>query len=269
MKYTGISAILALAASANAFVLPGAETKATSTQLNGLSPGVVSKTGGWEIEKISPRVRIEGQSRHTFSMQDASKEIVQVAMRSPNARPVNADVELWIGPDWTPVKVNCHSEDGSKHPLQTLIGTRNKNANVELLNTGNHAFPIDAACSYAISPLTEDRETIKEEEGIYIEGGAIKMSPIPSNVEQLQVLIETEGKMLNAMIELLNGPNNVKVEYEIFTNNGQLNSLFVVFETPEDGNAIRIRNLAPMEFPCKFYVKPTKFGSNDMAPQWN
>merc|ERR1719469_1647086 len=175
MKFTGISALLALAASANAFVLPGAEIKTTSTQLFGLSPGVVSKTAGWEIEKISPRVRIEGQSRHTYSMQDASKEIVQIAMRSPNARPIDSETELWIGPDWTPVKLQCHSEDGSKHPIQTLLGTRNMNANVEIRNTGSHAFPIDAACSYAISPLTDDHETIKQEESTYVEGGAIKM----------------------------------------------------------------------------------------------
>jgi len=269
MKYTGISALLSLVASANAFS-PAAQPKTTSTQLFGLSPGVVSKTGGWDIEQISPKVRIEGQSRHTYSMQDASKEVVQVAMQSPNGRPVNGDVELWIGPDWTPVKVNCHSEDGSKHPIQTLIGTRKMTANVELLNTGNHAYPIDAACSYAIAPLTDDRETIKEEEGIYLEGGAIKMSPIPAYVEETQVLITTEGKQLNAMIELLNGPNNVKVKYEIFTNNGELNSLFVVFETPEDGNAIRVRNLATLEFPCKFHIKPTKFGSKSASsPEWN
>jgi hypothetical protein len=234
-----------------------------------MSPGVVSKTDGWEITKISPRVRIEGQSRHTFSMNDASKEIVQIAMQSPNGRPVDANAELWIGPDWTPVKVACHSEDGSQYSIQTLIGTRNQSANVELFNTGNGAYPIDAACSYALPPLVEARNTITEEEGVYIEGGAIKMSPIPSNVDQLQVLIQTEGKQLNAMIELLNGPNNVKAKYEIFTNNGQLNSLFVVFDTPADGNAIRIRNLAPMEFPCTYYVKPSKFRQEGEAPQWN
>jgi len=273
MKYTGISALLSLLASTNAFLQSGADTKATTTQLFGvsgvgLSPGVVSKTEGWEIEKISPRVRIEGQSRHTYSMQDASKEVVQIAMKSPNGRPVDADVELWIGPDWTPVKVNCHSENASEYSIQTLLGTRNQPSNVEIFNNGNHAYPIDAACSYALPALAEQRMSIKEEEGTYLEGGAIKMAPIPSNVEEAQVLIETEGKQLNAMIEMLNGPNNVKVNYEIFTNNGQLNSLFVVFETPADGNAIRIRNLAPMEFPCKFYIKPTKFKADSSPPQW-
>jgi len=267
MKYT--AHIFALfAATANAWVAPATKI-ASSTQLHGMSPGVVSKTGDWEIDKISPKVRIEGQSRHTFSMQDPSKELVQVAMHSPNGRPITSDVDLWIGPDWTPVKVGCHTEDGSRYPLQTIVGTRNMNANVELLNTGNHAYPIDAACSYAIAPLTDDRETIKSKEGTYLEGGAIKMQSVPAGVDQIQVLISTEGKMLNAMIELLNGPNNVKVEYEIFTNNGELNSLFVVFECPEDGNAIRIRNLAPLEFPCKFYVNPTKFSATDSEPTWN
>merc|ERR1712003_380115 len=55
---------------------------------------------------------------------------------------------------------------------------------------------------------------------------------------------KTEGKQLNAKIELLNGPNNVKQEYEVFTNNGELNSLFVVFDMPVEGYAIRVKNLA-------------------------
>jgi hypothetical protein len=266
MKFT--TPILALlATTASAFIAQPNGSGKASTALFKKSPGLVSQTAGWDMKKISPNVRIEGQSRHTFSFQDPSKEIVQIAMHSPNGRPLNSDVELYIGPDWTPLKVHCHTEDGTQYPLQTLVGTRNKFSNIEILNTGAPSFPIEAACSYAIEPLASARESIQEEDGFYIEGGgAIKMYPISAAVDELQVLITTEGKMLNAVIELLNGPNNVKVQYEVFTNNGQLNSLFVVFECPKDGNSLRIRNLAPLEFPAKFYVRPTKFGSNDTGP---
>jgi len=272
MKFTGILSLLSLAATGSAFtVLPGSAAP-KSTQLNdlntGRSPGVLSKTAGWEINKVSPVVRIEGQTRHTFNFQDLSRELVQVAMTSPNGRPINSEVELWIGPDWTPVSVKCHSEDGKQFPIQSLVGTRNKSANVEIKNTGQSSYPINAACSYAIPPLSDARDAIKEEDGIYIEGGAIKMSSIPSDVNQLQVLMTTEGKQLHGMIELLNGPNNVKASYEVFTNNGELNALFVVFDTPADGNAIRIKNLAPLEFPLKFYCKASKTGQANDAPMW-
>jgi len=275
MKYA--VALLAWAASAltaDAFtVLPGTAPKTNRVfalgQMAGSSPGVLSKTGNWEFNKISPMVRIEGQTRHTFNFNDLSRELVQVAMSSPNGRPINSVVELWIGPDWTPVSVKAHSEDGAQFPIQTLVGTRNKEANVEIRNTGQYSFPINAAASYAIAPLSESRDLIQDEQGIYIEGGAVKMSPVAAEVDQLQVLMTTEGKQLHAKIELLNGPNNIKQEYEVFTNNGELNALFVVFECPGAGNAIRIKNLAPMEFPLKFFAKPSKIGSTGASTNWN
>ena len=40
--------------------------------------------------------------------------------------------------------------------------------------------------------------------------------------------------------------------YEVFTNNGDLNRLVVCFDIPDDGNTIRVVNLATVEFP--FYA---------------
>jgi hypothetical protein len=60
---------------------------------------------------------------------------------------------------------------------------------------------------------------------------------------------------LNARIELLNAPNNPKQTFEVFTNNGELNSLCVCFNTPDVGTTVRIVNLAPVEFPCYIHLK--------------
>lgn len=49
-------------------------------------------------------------------------------------------------------------------------------------------------------------------------------------------------------------PNNFKQKYEVFTNNGLLNSLYVIFNTPGAGNVVRVTNLAPLEFPCKAFI---------------
>jgi hypothetical protein len=271
MKFTGVLSLFTLAATASAFTVTPSKTVSTTLSATGAgrSPGVLSKTADWELNKISPVIRIEGETRHTFDFEDHSKEVVQISMHSPNGRPINAEVSLWIGPDWTPVSIKAHSEDGTTYPIQTLIGTRNKSANVEIKNTGIQSFPVNAACSYAIAPLADAREEIKSGHGQYIEGGAIEMEPIPAGVNQLQVLLTTDGKQLHAMIELLNGPNNVKASYEVFTNNGQLNSLFVVFDTPSEGCAFRVKNLAPLEFPLMLYSKPSKTGQMVSTPKWN
>ena len=63
-------------------------------------------------------------------------------------------------------------------------------------------------------------------------------------------MLNTDGKQLNARVELLNAPNNPKQTFEVFTNNGELNSLCVCFNIVDAGNTVRIVNLAPVEFPC-------------------
>ena len=60
----------------------------------------------WDMRSIStpdgsPVQRIEGQTRKTWKFNDIGKDRVQVALES-EGRPVHADIQLWIGPDWTP-----------------------------------------------------------------------------------------------------------------------------------------------------------------------
>jgi len=250
-------------AGAFTFVSPSAGRPATQLyNVNpvGNSPGYTSKTSGWDMENISPLVKIQGTTRHTWNFNDISKEILQVAL-STGGRPMNTDLQLWIGPDWTPVTVKAYSEDGKVRPIQTLIGTRNKSANLEVRNTAGSEFPIDATASYATESLAEARVKLGQTPGDYIEGKAIYTKTFGPEVGQVQVLLETDGRMLNAKVELLNGPNNVKQAFEIFTNNGKLNSLFVVFDTPGEGNVVRVTNLAPLEFPCNAYTSASKTSS--------
>lgn len=248
--------VLALCASSSAFTIPSPKTSfalhATpeAAEVPVPAPGKPS----WALPSISPVKRVEGESRHTFNFGDISQEVVQVAMET-NGRPMNADIEVWIGPDWTPMKLKTYCDDGLVRPVQALVGTRNKAAQVEIRNTGPYEFPLDVACSYAKGPLTEIRSAIPaQQEARYVEGGAIYSIPFDPSVDQVQVLLNTDTRQLNTVVELLNGPNNIKQQYEIFTNNGLLNSLYVVFNTPGSGNTVRIKNLAPLEFPCKAFV---------------
>merc|ERR1712232_96382 len=132
-------------------------------------------------------------------------------------------------------------------------------------------YPINAAASYAIEPLANARLDIAQGPGQYVEGGSKFIQSFAADVDQLQVLLETDGKMLNAKIELLNGPNNIKQEFEVFTNNGQLNSLFVVFETPGQGNSVRVTNMATMEFPLNVYFQASEVNTRGPASiaNWN
>ena len=91
--------------------------------------------------------------------------------------------------------------------------------------------------------------------GERVDGGALRSFPLDPSSEKLELVLNTDGKQLNARVELLNAPNNPKQTYEVFTNNGELNSLCLCFNTPDPGNTVRIVNLAPVEFPCYIHYK--------------
>ena len=215
---------------------------------------------GWAIGDISPdgklTQRVEGQTRKTWAFNDFSKDRVQVALTS-EGRPVTADIQLWIGPDWTPFSMKAYSEDGKLRPIQTLIGTRNKAAMIEVRNNGEYEFPFSAASNYAQGAMVNKPATIPVEattSSERVDGGALRSYPIDASVKQLEVVLKTDGKQLNARIELLNAPNNPKQTFECFTNNGELNSLCVCFNIPDEYTTVRVINLAPVEFPCNVHL---------------
>jgi hypothetical protein len=224
-----------------------------------LSSSTIDEGSSWDLMTIAGNkdiVRCEGQSRKTFDFRDKTKELVQLGMDS-EGRPVSAEIELWIGPNYTPFKVKAFSENGLQYPIQSLIGTRSKIAQVEVRNVAPMELPFSAACSYASPALAEVRRRIPEnEKAVVVQGaGAIHSVPLTPGGSRARVFIRTDNRNLNARIELLNGPNNVKQKFDVYTSNGVLNSFYVVFETPERTQyTIRILNQAKVEFPAYAYI---------------
>mmetsp|Transcript_9294 Transcript_9294/g.11363 ORF Transcript_9294/g.11363 Transcript_9294/m.11363 type:complete len:254 (-) Transcript_9294:658-1419(-) len=239
-------------------------SRAEALHVSRSGPILASATtsSGWAINDLTPdgrlMQRVEGQTRKTWTFKDYSRDRVQVAVAGTSeARPIHSEIQLWIGPDWTPFTLKAYSEDGKKRPIQTLIGTRNKAAMIEVRNTGEYEFPFNAASNYpkgAMATLAEDLPATTQ--GELIQGNALRSFNLKSGTTQLELILKTDGKQLNARIEMLDGPNNPKQCYEVFTNNGELNSLVVCFDVEQyAGNTLRIMNLAPVEFPCYCFMK--------------
>lgn len=251
-------AALAALQGADAFSM-GAATAAPAVRMAPVSMMAEAVSSGWDITDITPdgslAQRVEGKTRKTWQFNDLSKDRVSVAVTS-EGRPVNADIELWLGPDWTPFTLKAYSEDGKLRPIQTLVGTRNKAAMIEVRNVGEYEFPFKAASNYAQGAMVDVPKSIPASNpGERIDGGALRSFPLSAETEELEVVLNTDGKQLNARIELLNAPNNPKQTFEVFTNNGELNSLCVCFKCPDAGNTVRVVNLATVEFPCYAHLK--------------
>ena len=120
---------------------------------------------------------------------------------------------------------------------------------IEVRNVGEYEFPFKAASNYAQGAMVDVPKSIPASNpGERIDGGALRSFPLSAETEELEVVLNTDGKQLNARIELLNAPNNPKQTFEVFTNNGELNSLCVCFKCPDAGNTVRVVNLATVEF---------------------
>ena len=104
--------------------------------------GVVQPTGG-VAGGLDTAILVQGGSLRTWSYRSPSVEQVQVVL-STEGRPLDADIELWHGPDNTPVKMRVYCENGQLRPFNAVIETPRGPNTVAIRNIGQIEFPIAA-----------------------------------------------------------------------------------------------------------------------------
>jgi len=208
----------------------------------------------------SSSIQVQGGSLRTWSYRSTAVEQVQVVLTT-EGRPLDADIELWHGPDNTPCKMRVYVEDGQQRPFSAVIETPRGPNTVAIRNIGQIEFPL-AAQVFAEDIDSPSADCISA--SMTIQGGALRTYPFSPSVDSVQVLLKTDGRPLNARIELLQGPNNNKQVVELYTEDGSDRPFFCVLETPGSGNVVRIVNTAPVEFPITAAVVPQSI-SEDMA----
>jgi hypothetical protein len=207
--------------------------------------------------KSSSELIVQGSTLKTWSFPDPMVERVQVLMKT-EGRPLNADVELWQGPDNTPQKMRVYLEDGSKRPFCVVVeAPRGSNA-IAVRNTNSLEFPLSAfveadSGNSGLGPTIKRKQSIKPRT---VQGGAVHTYPFAPAVEAVQIVLATDGRPLNARVELLQGPNNIKQVMELYTEDGLERPFVAILETPGTGNVIRVVNTATIEYPMTAAVEP-------------
>jgi hypothetical protein len=227
------------------------------------SPGL-SRAAGVPTERIwemSQPVIVQGGSLKTWSFPSPYVERVQIVMRT-DGRPLDANLELWQGPDNTPYKMRIYVEDGQARTFSAVIETPREEQNtISIRNTAQLEFPLVAGVvSEDIRGGPPLGQRVISERPQTIQGGALRTYPFNPSVESVQVMMTTDGRPLNARIELLQGPNNIKQVMEVYTEDGLERPFYAVIETPGTGNVVRVVNTASMEFPMTAAVEAFEVG---------
>jgi len=223
----------------------------------GVAPVSTAEFSGGVVPTRAPvdldtSILVQGGSLRTWSYRSPSVEQVQVIL-STEGRPLDADIELWHGPDNTPCKMRVYVENGQLRPFSAVIETPRGPNTVAIRNIGQIEFPI------AANVLANDVDFPSPDcasSSMTVQGGALRTYPFDPSVDSVQVLLKTDGRPLNARIELLQGPNNNKQVIELYTEDGCDRPFFCVLETPGSGNVVRVVNTAPVEFPMTAAVVP-------------
>ena len=256
-------------------------SKTSLTELHSMSPAAVAggvaarqmPGGGPPGPPRDPRkmwdeaslVTVQGGSLKTWSFSSPLVERVQVVLNT-EGRPLDADIELWQGPDNTPHKIRCYIEDGSLRPFSAIIETPRGPNTIAIRNIGNLEFPLAAmvAADSSGSPAPVSGGASSN----IIQGGALRTYPFDPSVDSVQVLLKTDGRPLNSRIELLQGPNNNKQIIELYTEDGLDRPFLAILETPGSGNVVRIVNTSTMEFPLTAWVEAYTItdGGSDLDP---
>jgi hypothetical protein len=240
----------------NPFYIPRRSAKQASFRPPASQRGMVQPTGGYGMTDSA--ILVQGGSLRTWSYRSPSVEQVQVVL-STEGRPLDADIELWHGPDNTPCKMRVYVENGKLRPFSAVVETPRGPNTVAIRNIGQIEFPIaaDVLAENVDQPSPDCLQS-----SATIQGGALRTYPFDPRVDSVEVLLKTDGRPLNARIELLQGPNNNKQVIELYTEDGLDRPFFAYLMTPGSGNVVRIVNTAPVEFPMTASVVPNSINDS-------
>lgn len=217
------------------------------------------------IEKIV----VQGNARKTCSFGESVRR-VGILMHT-EGRPLNATVDLWQGPDNAPQQMQVYLEEGWKRPFRAIVETPGSSNSVSFKNRNALEYPLLVGMD--VDRTGDEYIPSVENEYVIIQGGGVHSMEFEPEVEAVQVSFTSDGRPMNARLELLQGPSNTKQIMDMYCENGIERPFNIIMETPGAGNVVRAENLAPLEFPLMVSSEPFRFQDyqkiNDGIVNWN
>ena len=206
-----------------------------------------------------------------------------VNLRS-EGRPINANVEMWNGPDNTSQRARFYSENGDYRPVNARFGNHGPSrgpSTMDVRNSGPVEFPMSAGVGYGRHQQQQQSYGYGSQGNGYssqrngygsqgygggsrpgnptretVQGGALQTYSFEQGVTRVEVELTSQGMPIKAEVELLQGPNTVKQMADIYSDNGRDKPFTVDLDTPGYGSSITVRNTGPMEYPIEAMLTP-------------
>mmetsp|Transcript_1898 Transcript_1898/g.2732 ORF Transcript_1898/g.2732 Transcript_1898/m.2732 type:complete len:312 (+) Transcript_1898:89-1024(+) len=219
-----------------------------------------------------PVTHLQGGALRTWSYPSTEMDRVFISLNTdgpPEGNPLKVKIDLNQGPDNTPQIVNVYSGKGRLRPFNCIIETPGEGGAVFIRNLSPVEFPSNAK----VLPLMADdddpdttifaaeKSMYDMDEEMLLQGQAVRTYDLPSSISSCKVELRTDGRPLNAQVELIQGPNAPKYIIDIYTEDGEIRPFTVIMETPGAGNSVRIINKGAMEFPMLAACGPSTFST--------
>jgi len=152
-------------------------------------------------------------------------------------------------------EVTMPSKRNSMAPIGTFGDRRNQFGGVVPTNRGvdEATMPSKRKSMTPIGTFGDglaERPKTADDRTLMVQGGSLRTWSYASPaVERVQITLSTEGRPLEADIELYNGPSNTPCKMRVYVEDGHLRPFSAVIETPRSPNTVAIRNVGQMVFP--------------------
>mmetsp|Transcript_12472 Transcript_12472/g.29241 ORF Transcript_12472/g.29241 Transcript_12472/m.29241 type:complete len:372 (+) Transcript_12472:90-1205(+) len=224
-----------------------------------------------------------GKCLKTWNIMNNSIDRVSVMLNNEGV-PLSAQVEVWQGPESTPMKVQIASDDGYTYPFSAVLETPNTHNSVAVKNMCPMEFPMGAC---VVADVEDARAGGGKQAGqgavvqaladlgeaFLIHGSnGVESFQFAETVESIQLHLQTDGRPLHARVELIQGSDDSKQVIDIMSENGLEQPFFAVIDTPTlsmgAGATVRVVNTAPSTvFPMTAIVEPYLVTDDYVPPE--
>lgn len=223
---------------------------------------------------------VSGNAREYFPT-DAMAASTEIFLQSMHGRPLEADVEVFDGPDNTPVRFKVYSENGRTTPVRAIVGMnadawdRRQDPTVSVRNTATLEFPLLAR----VVPNVMARPMVprRKEMGTEIHGDSLRTWSLDPRTRTygsaaVVTLSSPSGTPVQADIQLWGVSNHILQKIRIHQQDGLRYPTSIVVDTSA-ASVVAVKNIGPMTFPIVAAVEPfydeRRTRNHDSYYDWN